>query len=202
VYNPNNTTGVRLTLTDVDGLVELTSNLDYWLIADEPYRGANIDGQETDGQGSTQAGHCHQRSVENLRPPGTAPQRDRESIRVDQSALGTERLLNHCAWFNQRSTGGARSRGLFRGHQAITRDWVAERDDVQRLLPEADGGTLLVYEGHTPSACLTETLRVAHRALVVPGAHFRMEHHLRVDIGDKPEQLREGPARLGQIIDK
>jgi hypothetical protein len=214
VCNPNNPTGARLTEADVAGLAALTADRGCWLIADEIYRGAELDGRET----ATAWGR-HERVIvtgglsktyglPGLRIgwiAGSSALIDQLWARHDYTTIApgaiNDRLGALALAPGRRARLIARSRGLLRANQAMMGNWVAQRDDVQQIPPEAGGVTLLRYAGHTPSTRLAETLRAAHRVLVVPGAHFRLEHHLRVGLGGEPEPLREGLARLGQVLD-
>ena len=80
------------------------------------------------------------------------------------------------------------------------RTWVSRQPGVHQIPPEAGGVTLIRYAGTRSSAELAEHLRTAHDVLVVPGAHFGLEQHLRIGIGGDAGLLREGLTRLGRVL--
>ena len=47
ICNPNNPTGARLTAADLDGIARIADRHGAWILSDEVYRGAEIDGVET-----------------------------------------------------------------------------------------------------------------------------------------------------------
>ena len=47
ICNPNNPTGARLTAADLDGIARIADRHGAWILSDEVYRGAELDGVET-----------------------------------------------------------------------------------------------------------------------------------------------------------
>ena len=47
ICNPNNPTGARLTAADLDGIARIADKHGAWILSDEVYRGAELDGHET-----------------------------------------------------------------------------------------------------------------------------------------------------------
>ena len=213
VCNPNNPTGARLDEAEVAELCAVAGHVGCWLLADEIYRGAELDGRETPS-----AWGRHDRVIvtgglsKTYGLPGlrigwiVGPAQLVEQLwgRHDYTTIApgaVNDLLARLALApSRRDRLIARTRDRLRENQAIVRDWVSQQPGVGQIPPEAGGVTLLRYAGARSSAELAETLRTRHGVLVVPGVHFGLEHHLRVGIGGEPEPLREGLARLGQVL--
>ena len=214
VCNPNNPTGARLDEAAVAGLCGIAADRGCWLLADEVYRGAELDGRDTPsawGGGErvlVTGGLSKAYGLPGLRigwlagPAGLIEtlwgRRDYTSI-----APGAVNDLLARLALEPRRRGEllARTRRILRENQAIVAEWIARRPAVRWIPPEAGGVTLIRYSGARPSAELAERLRADHGVLVVPGAHFGLEHHLRIGIGGEPGPLRDGLAKLGDALD-
>jgi len=79
--------------------------------------------------------------------------------------------------------------------------WVEERGDVGWVPP---AGGLCSFpklpEGLSGSA-VSKVLREREKTLVVPGAFFENDAHIRVGVGAGAETVREGLTRLGRTLD-
>ena len=214
VCNPNNPTGARLDGAALAALCEIAADRGCWLLADEVYRGAELDERDTPsawGGGErvlVTGGLSKAYGLPGLRigwlvgPAGLIEalwgRRDYTSIapgavndllaRVALEPRRREELL-------------ARTRRILRENRAIVADWVDGHPAIHRIPPEAGGVTLIRYSGPRSSAVLAEHLRADHDVLVVPGSHFGLDHHLRIGLGGEPGPLREGLARLGRVLE-
>ena len=215
VCNPNNPTGARLDESEVAELCALAEDLGCWVLADEIYRGAELDGRDTPS-----AWGRHDRVIvtgglsKTYGLPGlrigwiVGPAELVEQLwgRHDYTTIapGTVNdLLARLALApTRRDRLIARARATLRKNQTIVRTWVSAQHGVRQIPPEAGGVTLVRYSGARPSAELAETLRATDGVLVVPGAHFGLEHHLRIGIGGDAGLLREGLARLGRVLER
>ncbi len=213
VCNPNNPTGARLDEAEAAALCAIADARGCWLLADEIYRGAELDGRL-----SPSAWGRHDRVIvtgglsktyglPGLRIgwiAGPAEVIDRLWGRHDYTTIAPGALNDRLAQLaldpSRRQRLVARTRSRLRDNQAIVRAWVSECQTVQQVPPEAGGVTLIRYAGTRPSARLAETLRAQHGVLVVPGIHFGLEHHLRVGIGGEPDPLHRGLTRLGGLL--
>ena len=213
VCNPNNPTGARLDEAEVAELCAVAEDLGCWVLADEIYRGAELDGRDTP---STWGRHDRVIVTGSLSKayglPGlrigwiAGPAELVEQLwgRHDYTTIAPGAVNDLLARLaldpSRRRRLIARTRARLRENQAIVRTWVSEQQGVRQIPPEAGGVTLVRYPGARPSAELAETLRATYGVLVVPGVHFGLEHHLRIGIGGDPGLLREGLARLGRVL--
>ena len=214
VCNPNNPTGARLDETALAALGEIAARRGCWLLADEVYRGAELDGRDTPsawGGGErvlVTGGLSKAYGLPGLRigwlagPAGLIEdlwtRRDYTSI---APGAVNDLLARLALEPRRRRELLARTRRILRGNQAVVAEWAARHPAVRQFPPEAGGVTLIRYPGARPSDELAERLRADHGVLVVPGSHFGLDHHLRLGIGGEPEPLREGLARLGRVLE-
>ena len=214
VCNPNNPTGARLDETALAELCEIAADRGCWLLADEVYRGAELDGRDTPsawGGGDrvlVTGGLSKAYGLPGLRigwlvgPAGLIEalwgRRDYTSI---APGAVNDLLARLALEPRRREHLLARTRRILCDNQAIVADWVDGHPAVHQIPPEAGGVTLIRYSGSRPSAELAERLRADHGVLVVPGSHFGLDHHLRIGIGGESGPLREGLARLGGVLE-
>lgn len=209
VCNPNNPTGSRLTEAEVTGLCDIAARHGCWILADEIYRGAELDGVDTPSAWGRHdrvlitAGLSKAYGLPGLRIGWIAgpaemietlwSRRDYTTIapgaisdRLAQAALAPDRrgLLLH------------RVRRILRENHDIVASWASTQSAVHHIPPEAGGVTLVRYTGTRRSDALADALRSEHDVLVVPGVHFGLDYHLRLGIGGESAPLREGLERL------
>lgn len=214
VCNPNNPTGAVLDEPAVAGLCEIATEHGCWLLADEIYRGAEIDGRDT----PTAWGRCPRAVVTGglskayglpgLRIgwlAGPASLIDSLWGRKDYTSIAPGAVNDLLARLalepERRGQLLERTRRILRANRAIAAEWAARRPALRHVPPTAGGITLIRYPGTRSSAELAERLRADHGVLVAPGSHFGLEHHLRIGIGGEPAPLRTGLERLGRVLD-
>ena len=213
VCNPNNPTGARLDEAEVAALCAVAADLGCWVLADEIYRGAELDGCDTPSAWGRHdrvivtGGLSKAYGLPGVRVGWVAGPADlveqlwgRHDYTTIAPGAVNDLLARLALAPARRDRLIARTRGALRENQAVVRAWVSEQPGVRQVAPEAGGVTLLRYAGSRSSAQLAETLRVTHGVLVVPGVHFGMEHYLRVGIGGETGPLQEGLARLGHVL--
>ena len=213
VCNPNNPTGARLDEAEVAELCALAENLGCWVLADEIYRGAELDGRDTPSAWGRHdrvivtGGLSKAYGLPGLRIgwiAGPAELVEQLWGRHDYTTIAPGAVNDLLARLaldpSRRGRLIAWTRARLRENQALVRTWVSEQHGVSQIPPEAGAVTLVRYPGARLSAELAETLRATHGVLVVPGVHFGLEHHLRIGIGGHAGLLREGLARLGRVL--
>lgn len=213
ICNPNNPTGSRLTEEDVGELCALADERGCWLLADEVYRGAELDGRE-----AASAWGRHDRVIVTgglskvYGLPGlrlgwaAAPKKFIDELwgRRDYTSIApgaiSDLLARTALEPSRRNQLLERARRILRENQSAVASWVAEQPGVHQVPPEAGGVTLIRYAGTRRSSELAEALRTQHGLLIVPGAHFKLESHLRLGIGGEPAPLTQGLKRLGSVL--
>ena len=213
VCNPNNPTGARLDAATVAELRRITADQGCWLLADEVYRGAELDGRDTPSAWGGEhvlvtGGLSKAYGLPGLRIgwlAGPAELIEALWARRDYTSIApgaVNDLLARLALApGRRDQLLARTRRILRENQAVVAEWAGRHPAVRQIPPEAGGVTLIRYPGTRPSAELAERLRADHGVLVVPGSHFGLEHHFRIGIGGETGPLREGLERLGQVLE-
>jgi aspartate/methionine/tyrosine aminotransferase len=96
-----------------------------------------------------------------------------------------------------------RTRAIVRRQLPIVLEWAAARRDHLGLIPPRAGAiSLLSYRLAIPSVRLFDRLRTEESVLITPGAHFGIGRYVRVGYGYEPKVLMAGLDRLGAWLDR
>jgi aspartate/methionine/tyrosine aminotransferase len=215
VTNPNNPTGRALSDEAMRRIAELADRHGAWLLADEVYRGAEVEGEET--RSFWDLGErvlvTHSLSKAYALPglrigwvTGPAPVIAALWGRTDYTTIAPATLSDHLAVLalqpETRARVLSRTRGIIRNNLQILREWLDERSDLFRYTPPDAGAICMIrYDAPVGSAELAEKLRTEHDVLVVPGVHFGMESCARLGFGPPPEVLSDALARVGEAFE-
>ncbi len=212
VTNPNNPTGARLSEASVEGIVKLAEEYGAWILADEVYQGAEVDGRTTPSfWGRTERVLVTQSlskayGLPGLRlgwvvgPPGVVTDL---WGRTDYTTIAPSVVSDHLATLALtppvRERILARTRRILQENLAVLEEWVARQGGLFRYRPP-DAGAIayLRYTAPVNSSEIAEKLRAEKGVLVVPGDHFGMDRYLRVGIGLPKPRLAEGLRRLAE----
>lgn len=213
--NPNNPTGARLTAQELDRICTIADRHGAWVISDEIYRGAELDGALTPTVWGryerviVTCGLSKAYGLPGLRigwvvcPPSLAQTlwgvHDYTTIapgalsdvlaRIALSPEGRARLL-------------ARTQGIVRANYPLVRAWLDARNGAfDHVPPEAGAIAFVRYHHDINSTALVERLRAEQSVLVVPGDHFEMDRHLRIGFGSHPNLLAGALTRIAELMD-
>ena len=213
VCNPNNPTGARITPGELDEIARIAALTNTWILSDEIYRGAELDGVETATMWGryervvVTAGLSKAYGLPGLRLGWVAgPQtlvealwgvHDYTSIapsavsdRLARIALSKRRLLL------------ARTRGIVASNYSLVRKWIEKRGPRMSHVPPEAGAILFVrYQHHMNSTALVERLRAEKSVLLVPGDHFEMDGYIRIGFGNHPGHVLSALDLVGEVLD-
>jgi aspartate/methionine/tyrosine aminotransferase len=215
VCNPNNPSGHILSEEEMDWLVQAAQSCGAWLLADEVYAGAERLQEEITpsfwglyervlaiGSMSKAYGLPGLRLGWVVAPPGAA---DELWARQDYITISTTWLANQLAEYALRPAVRqrliARTRRYIRDGYANFESWLARHPGLFNLVPPQAAAIAFVrYQRKIGSQALVDHLRQEQSAYVVPGAHFGLDHHLRLSYGMPVETLNEGLERLYRVL--
>lgn len=214
VTNPQNPTGVRLSPDSLDAIVDAAARAGAWVLADEVYAGAEVDGPETPSlfgrydrvvaTGSLSKAY----GLPGLRLGWLAVRGGlaeelwaRKDYTTISPGLLTDRLAALALRPDVRSRILERTRAIIRENRAVVREW-AEATGCFAFGPhEAGAVCFLPYDLPIASDELAERLRVERDVLVVPGAHFGMGRYVRIGFGIEREALEGGLHAISDFVD-
>jgi aspartate/methionine/tyrosine aminotransferase len=212
--NPNNPTGARLTAGELDGICNIAGRHGAWVVSDEIYRGAELDGVETptiwgrSDRAIVTSGLSKAYALPGLRigwvvaPPEIVPQLwgVHDYTTIAPGAVN-DRLARVALAPARRDALLARTRGILRTNYPAVRRWIERRPSLSHIPPEAGAITFVKYPHPIGSTALIERIRDEHSVLLVPGDHFEMDGYLRIGFGCDPELLLPALDHVGDVLD-
>ena len=215
ICNPNNPTGARQSAAEIDGICRIAERVGAWVLSDEIYRGAELDGVETATVWSrteralVTSGLSKAYGLPGLRIGWvTGPPEVVEALwgihdytTIAPGAIN-DRLARIALAPARRGQLLARTRGILCANYPILRDWIARRAPlVSHVAPEAGAIAFVRYHHAINSTRFIERLRDEFSVLVVPGDHFEMDGYLRIGFGSDPSHLSNSLDRIGALLD-
>ena len=216
VVNPNNPTGRIMSESEMDAVVAAADRVGAWLLADEVYRGAERERDETPSfygrydkvlaQGSMSKAY----GLPGLRVGWTVGSaeavaemwRRHEYTTIALSMLSDE-LTRTALSPKVRPQILARTRLLLKGGYGLLGEWLSEQGDVfTGTPPDAAAIAFLKYDLPINSTEWMEQLRDESSLLVVPGDHFGLDKHIRLSFAVPEPELLDGLDRLGESVKK
>lgn len=212
--NPNNPTGARLDEADLAAVCAIAGRHGVWVLSDEIYRGAELDGRGTPSVWNRYerviitSGLSKAYGLPGLRigwivgPPVLIASlwSYHDYTTIAPGAL-SDRLARLALDPPRRSRLLSRTRRILRTNYPVLRDWLAAHGDAfSHAPPEAGAIAYVRYRHRINSTELVTRLRVERSVLVVPGDHFDMDGYLRIGYGTEPACLRGGLARLDDVL--
>lgn len=214
VTNPNNPTGAVLSEDRMDAIVDAARQHGAWILADEVYRGAELDGRESPtfmgryervlATGSLSKAY----GLPGLRLGWVVGPSDAiEDLwgRTDYTTIAPATLSDSLA--RQALAPGPRrrllerTRGILRANLPVVEEWAARQGEAFHLhRPRAGAIAYLRYRLPLSSDELVERLRADHEVLLVPGSHFEMEGYVRIGYGIPAEELRQALERVEELV--
>jgi aspartate/methionine/tyrosine aminotransferase len=216
VCNPNNPTGHVLSASEMDAIVAAAERVGAWIVADEIYRGAEVD---TDEATPTFWGRSERVVVTSglskaFGLPGlrvgwaVAPPELIEMIwiRHDYTTL-TPGLLSD--WFasiamdpERREEILARTRGIVRAHLPGLEAWISAQPGLRSVRPGAGAIAYVEYDRPVESTALVERIRTEHSVLLVPGDMFGIGRGFRIGFGYDLEHTMKGLERVALALSR
>ena len=215
VCNPNNPTGSILSEAAMRAIVGIAEKAGAWILADEVYRGAELDGRETrsfwglSDRVLVTGGLSKAYGLPGLRigwVAGPAPMIAELWARKDYLSIAPGALSDHLAQVALRPDVRprilARTRGLIQANLPVFIAWMRGHDPGFRLMPPRAGAIVYPrYSWPINSTRLVERLRDERSVLVVPGDQFGMDGYLRIGLGNEPEELKAGLKQMDAVLE-
>lgn len=216
VTNPNNPTGAVLPEEAMDAIVAEAESVGAWIISDEVYAGAELDGPPTPSFWGRYDRVLVTNSLSKAYGlPGlrlgwvVGPEDVVAELwsRTDYTTIGPSAVSDPLATAaldpGARDRILERTRRILRTNMDVLEGWLDERPDLFRWRrPDAGAICYVRYDAEVNSSELAEKLRAEQDVLVVPGDHFGMDRYLRLGYGPPTEELEEALGRMGQAIDE
>jgi aspartate/methionine/tyrosine aminotransferase len=210
ITNPNNPTGAVLSRAAMERIVKRVEAVGAYLIADEVYQGAEIEGERSPSfwgmsdRVIVTSGLSKAYGIPGVRigwmvgPPELIASCWTQH---DYITICPNKISDHIARVavsaGVRTQLYARTRSVLRENLPTLEAWAAEMGDFFEYTPPQAGAIVFMkYNSDAKSIPMCERILKEQSTLIVPGLHFGLESYIRVWLGSKPEYLRDGLARL------
>lgn len=210
ITNPNNPTGSVLSRKAMERIVKRIDEVGAYLIADEVYQGAEIEGERTPSfwgmsdRVIVTSGLSKAYGIPGVRigwmvgPPEIIASCWTQH---DYITICPNKISDHIARVavlpEVRASLYARTRTVLRENLPILQEWAAEMGDFFEYTPPQAGAIVFMkYNSDAPSIPLAERILKEQSTLIVAGLQCGLEGYMRVWLGSRPEYLRDGLARL------
>jgi aspartate/methionine/tyrosine aminotransferase len=214
ICNPNNPTGARFESGDLDRIAAAAGRHGSWVLSDEIYRGAELDGRETASMWGrydrtiVTSGLSKAYGLPGLRigwivaPTAlvAALWSYHDYTTISPGSL-SDALARRALEPARRAQILARTRRILQENFPVISEWLDGQADRFSYAPPDAGAIVYVrYQHGINSTELVHRLREQKSVLIVPGDHFGMDGYLRIGFGDRPAYLREGLSRLRELL--
>jgi aspartate/methionine/tyrosine aminotransferase len=214
ICNPNNPTGARFEAADLDRIAAAAARHGAWVLSDEIYRGAELDGRETPTMWGRHdkvivtSGLSKAYGLPGLRigwavgPPALVASlwAYHDYTTIAPGAL-SDALACRALEPSERERLLARTRRILNENFPIVAQWLdGHGDRFTYTAPDAGAIVFTRYRHAINSTELVTRLRLEKSVLLVPGDHFGMDGYLRIGFGDDTGHLREGLNRLHDLL--
>lgn len=216
VTNPNNPTGGVLTEDEMEAVVEAARSVGAWIVADEIYRGAEVEGDTS----PTFWGRYEKVVVtsglsKSFALPGlrigwvVAPEEFIEQVWIRHDYLTTtpgflnDRLAAIAMEPVRREAILARARNILRSNLPVLEEWMNEYSHLFRYTrPVAGASVYFEYDLPISSTALFEKLRKESSVLVAPGDQFGLDKGIRVGFGYDIHKTMRGMVLMEEMVRK
>jgi aspartate/methionine/tyrosine aminotransferase len=213
--NPNNPTGGRLTAAELNAIAETAARHGAWILSDEIYRGAELDGTETPTMWGRYdrviitSGLSKAYGLPGLRigwivgPAEKMPSlwAYHDYTTISPGAL-SDRLATIALQPGRRARILGRTRSILLRNFPVVAGWLsAHGDSFDYVAPEAGAIVYVQYRYPVNSTELVTRLRETQSVLIVPGDHFGMDGYLRIGFGSETRYLEDGLNRLRELLE-
>jgi aspartate/methionine/tyrosine aminotransferase len=215
VCNPNNPTGAVLSEAEMDAVVQAAESVGAWIVADEIYRGAEVDTDETTPTfwGRSERVIVTSGLSKAFAMPGlrvgwvVAPAEVIEDVWThhDYTTLTpgmlSDRLTAFALRHENRDRIVARTRSIVRENLPPVEAWIDGHADVLSYVrPVAGAIAYLEYDLPVASTELIDRIRREQSVLLVPGEMFGLGKGFRIGFGFDPEETLKGLERVSAYL--
>lgn len=216
VCNPNNPTGAVMREEIVDQICDIARKVGAWILSDEVYQGAELDGKTTPSFWGRYErvvvvnGLSKAYGLPGLRIGWIVTTKDLASklwSYHDYTTIGPSAVSDYLASKalqpGMRAKILARTRQILQANLPLIRSWVERNPESFSFIPPVAGAIVYVkYNLDINSSEFAERLLKEKSTLVVPGDHFGMDGYLRIGYGPPKDYLTAGLNRIDELVER
>jgi len=217
ICNPNNPTGAIINAKDLKAIAGIAEDNDAWLVADEIYRGAELQAEK--------APSIHGIYEKTLITSSLSKAYGLPGLRIGWTVCPTEKVAKELWSYSDYTTISPstasdwmatlalnptvqakiekRTREVIRNNWAIMKTWLDSHSDILEYVPPSAAAICFVKQNTGISSYdLVVRLMKEKSVLISPGEHFEVPGYLRIGFGTDPEHLRPALARISELLNE
>ncbi len=215
ICNPNNPTGATLGTEYLKGIAEIAEDADVWVLSDEIYQGAELEGPMTPTIYDLSEKAIVTNSLsKSYGLPGlrlgwiVAPVKPHAKQLWSYSDYTTicptilsDKLATYALQPKTREWILDRTSRIVKRHWSVMKDWFDERSEIFECI--APGAAAICFPKHNLSISsleLVDRLLKEKSLLIIPGEHFGMPTYLRIGFGYSEDKLKRGLALFDEML--
>jgi aspartate/methionine/tyrosine aminotransferase len=216
VTNPNNPTGAVLTEDEMEVVVETARSVGAWIVADEIYRGAEVEGDTSPTfwgryeKVVVTSGLSKAFALPGLRLGwAVAPEEMIEQIWIHHDYVTTtpgllnDRLAAIAMEPVRREVILARNRKIIQANLSVMDEWMTEYSHLFHYTrPVAGAIAYFEYDFPINSTTLIDRLRKESSVLLVPAEHFGLDKGIRTGFGYDIQKTIKGLTLMAEMVQK
>jgi aspartate/methionine/tyrosine aminotransferase len=215
VCHPDNPTGHIFTDAEMDAVVGVARRANAWVLADEVYRGAEVDSDETSptfwgryDKAIVTAGLSKAFAMPGLRIGWVLASPkviEKLWIHHDYTTLTpgmvSDRLTAVAMEPARREWALRRTRAIIRSNLPRLEEWIGSHEGVLTYVrPQAGAIAYVTYRLPITSSKLIDLIREEQSVLLVPGDMFGLGKGFRIGFGNDIEKTLKGLARVDEVL--
>jgi aspartate/methionine/tyrosine aminotransferase len=215
VCNPNNPTGAVMSEAEMDAVVAVAERRGAWIVADEIYRGAELEGEAASPTfwGRSERVVVTSGLSKAFAMPGlrigwaVGPESfvrefwERHDYTTLTPGMVSDILCGAAMEPGRRASILERTRGIVRAQLPRLEEWLHTHEDIFGYArPEAGAIAYVKYDLPVKSTPLVDRIREEQSVLLVPGDVFGLGKGLRFGFGYDIEHTLKGLARVDETL--
>lgn len=216
VCNPNNPTGYILTKDEMSEIVDIASQAACWILSDEVYRGAELDGEISQSfvgmydKVIVNGGLSKAYALPGLRMGwllGPADIIYDSWSYHDYTSITAGIISNYISEIvlqtEKRMTILNRNRAMLRENLSAVKDWLSQYGDLFEYHDPKGGGMLFIkYKLDINSSDMADWLRKEKSVFILAGDCFGMDRYFRIGIGAEKQYLLRGLDKIKEALEE
>jgi aspartate/methionine/tyrosine aminotransferase len=214
ICTPNNPTGKLLSEQDLQTIAEIAKKSDVWIVSDEIYRGAEMNG--------VKAPTMHGRYEKVLITSSLSKSYGLPGLRLGWIVCPSPQIATELWTYSDYTTIcpskvsdllatralspmiqariEKRTQQVVRENWAIMKAWIDSHSDLLECTPPEAAAICFIKLKDIDSFEFTMRLMKEKSVLVSPGDHFDMPGFIRIGFGSEKEHLISGLKRIGELL--
>jgi aspartate/methionine/tyrosine aminotransferase len=217
ICNPNNPTGAIIGKNDLKAIVDIAADNDAWIVADEIYRGAELQAEK--------APTVHGMYDKVLVTSSLSKAYGLPGLRIGWVVCPTEQVAKELWTYSDYTTIcpskasdwmatialnpevqakiEKRTKEVIHRNWAIMEKWIDSHSDIlESVPPEAAAICFIKQNTGLSSYDLVIRLMKEKSVLISPGEHFEVPGYVRIGFGTEPKYLEPALERISELLNE